>query len=317
MEYRELSKLRRWYLKYTNKAAYRTYKESRQAHLQHLYEQEQEAKFVATIASLKHVVPPLSPAATTGFKHSGNSGDIVYSLPAVFALSGSGRANLYLHAHQPIENKSLYHPLGNVMLNERMIAMLKPLLLHQPQIAAVEPFTGQAIDYDLDTFRRYGFYLDRGSIVRWYFLVYGTGCNTALPWLTAPKNEEYKDHIVIARSHRYRSPVVDYGFLNRYPKKLFLGIEEEYEDMKKVVHDLDYRPVTDFLEMAAIVNGCKMFIGNQSFPFSLAEALKVPRLLEVYYKAPNVIVEGEGGNDFMFQPQFEYAVERLYKETNR
>ena len=63
--------------------------------------------------------------------------------------------------------------------------------------------------------------------------------------------------------------------------------------------DLRFKPVTDFLEMAIIVNSCKLFIGNQSFPFALAEAMKVKRLLEVYYKAPNVGVQGKNGSEFM------------------
>ena len=66
--------------------------------------------------------------------------------------------------------------------------------------------------------------------------------------------------------------------------------------------------------MATIINSCRLFIGNQSFPFSVAEGLKANRLLEVYPKAPNVIVEGAGANDFIYQPQFEYAVERLLNE---
>jgi hypothetical protein len=197
------------------------------------------------------------------------------------------------------------------MLNNKIVEMLTPLLLHQPQIAVVEKYNTQPVDYDLDEFRTYTFLQDRGSISRWYFNVYGISYNTSQPWLVAPRNEQYTNKIIIARSHRYRSLVVDYSFLKKYPNKLFVGVQEEYEDMKKVLPDLEYKPVNDFLEMATIINSCKLFIGNQSFPFSLAEALKVKRLLEVYYKAPNVVVEGEGANDFIYQPQFEYAVKRL------
>jgi hypothetical protein len=192
-----------------------------------------------------------------------------------------------------------------------MVDLLMPLLLHQPQITVVEKYDKQPVDYNLDEFRSYSILLDRGSITRWYCAVYGISYDTSQPWLTAPKDERYVNNIVIARSHRYRSPVVDYGFLKKYPNKLFVGVQEEYDDMKKVLPDLEFKPVKDFLEMAIIINSCKLFIGNQSFPFSLAEALKVNRLLEVCYKAPNVIVEGKGANDFIYQPQFEYAVKRL------
>ena len=50
---------------------------------------------------------------------------------------------------------------------------------------------------------------------------------------------------------------------------------------------------TDALELARAIAGAKFFIGNQSFFFAVAEALKVKRALEVCYQTPNVIVEGK------------------------
>ena len=315
MENKKLSKLQKWYLKYTDKAAYLAYKQK----LKQLQEEKHEAfleqSFIQSSLALQHPSLHSSDNPFVSFKHSGNSGDIIYSFPAVFALSQGKDVHFFLHAHQPINNRNLYHPLGNVMLNDKMIEMLKPLLLYQPNIKVVEHFNEQAVDYNLDLIRDYSFYLDRSSIVRWYFLIFGVSYDSSQPWLIAPKDEQYKDCIVIARSHRYRSPVVDYRFLKKYPNKLFLGLEDEYNDMKATVGDLAYQPVNDFLQMATIINSCKLFIGNQSFPFSLAEGLKAKRLLEVYYKTPNVIVEGKGANDFMYQPQFEYAVQRLLHEV--
>ncbi len=303
MEYKKISKLQKWYLKYTDRPAYLRYKRMLQDY--HFYHET---------SSLRH--PPLDHPfkAITSFKHSGNSGDIIYSLPAAFELAKNGKAHFYLNANQPGEYNLDYHPLGATMLTDKMIDLLKPLLQYQPQIAVVEKYSNQPIDYDLDQFRRYSFSMDKGNIVHWYFYVYGIFYDSSQPWLTAPKDENYADTIVIARSHRYRAPLVDYSFLKKYPKKVFLGVMEEYEDMKAVLPDIEHKPVSDFLEMATIINSCKLFIGNQSFPYALAEALKINRLLEVYYKAPNVIPEGKGGNLFMYQPQFEYAAKRLLEE---
>lgn len=299
MAFRKLSKLEKWYLKLTNKKEYKDYK-----HQLHFHKATQTLP-----AAINHPYK-----AETSFKHSGNSGDIIYSLPAVFELAKNGKARFYFHTNQPATYDKVYHPLGNIMLNDKIVDMLRPLLLHQPQIASVKKLEGENIDYDLDGFRNYPILQDRGSIVRWYAYVYGISYNTSTPWLVAPHNEQYNDTIVIARSHRYRSPLVDYSFLKQYSNILFVGVEEEYEDIKKTLPDIQYKPVADFLELATIINSSKLFIGNQSFPFALAEGLKVKRLLEVYYKSPNVVVEGEGANDFMFQPQFEYAVKRLLRE---
>ncbi|HZH64517.1 MAG TPA: hypothetical protein VEY10_06445 [Flavisolibacter sp.] len=307
MEYRKLNTLQKWYLKYTDRAAYKLYKRK-------LWENSIDDDFYRNSITLKHPSLDHPYKTETAFKHSGNSGDVIYSLPAIFELSKNGKAKIYLQLNQPGLYNLDFHPLGNVMLNAKMVELLKPLLLHQPQIALVEEYKKQPIDYDLDEFRNYTFLQDRGSISRWYFNVLGISYNTSQPWLVAPKDEQYADKIVIARSHRYRSPVVDYSFLTKYPNKLFVGVQEEYEDMKKAVPDIEFKPVADFLEMATIINSCKLFIGNQSFPFAIAEALKVRRLLEVYFKLPNVVVEGKGANDFLYQPQFEYAVKRLLEE---
>ena len=296
---KKLSNLQKWYLKYTNRAAYKDYKV-----------QASNIKFIKKTGAINH--PPLIELnkSESNFLHSGNSGDVIYSLPAVYELSKKGKANYYLQSGQ----KGIYeafHPLGGVMLNDKMISMLIPLLEYQPEINFCKKYEGEEIDVDLDSFRNYSILLDRGNIVRWYFYVFGISRNTSLPWLTAPTETFYKNSIVIARSHRYRLPLIDYSFLNKYENIFFVGVEEEYNDMKKYIPKIIFKQVTNFLEMATIINSCKLFIGNQSFPFSIAEGLKVNRLLEVCFKCPNVIVEGNGANDFMYQPQFEYSVARL------
>jgi hypothetical protein len=294
MEFKKLNEFERLYLKWKDFEAYKDYKFHRQiqnkppVNLDHPFKKE------------------------THFKHSGNSGDIIYSLPAVYALSKNGHAYLHLNLNQKSIVQHKFHPLGNVMMNDKVVNMLKPLLLHQSEIQGCEIYENQAIDYDLDLIRRYPIRQDKGSISRWYFNIFNIFSNLGNPWLVAPKNNDFADHIIIARSHRYRAPGIDYKFLKKYPKKIFIGVPEEYEDMKQQLPELEYLPVKDFLEMAAIINGCRLFIGNQSFPFSLAEGLKVNRLLELYYAAPNVIVEGNGGHDFYFQEHFEKAVEVLY-----
>lgn len=300
MKDNRLNTLQKWYLKYTDRPAYIRYKASRR-----------ENEFHWNAVEIKHPALVHPYKELTSFKHSGNSGDIIYALPSIYALSKNGKAKILLNINQK-GIYSAYHPLGGVMLNEKMVEMLRPLFLYQPQIESCEIYKNEKIDYDLDIFRKYPFLLDRGSISRWYFLVYAISHPLNIPWLKAPKDESVKDHIIIARSHRYRSPHIDYSFLSKYPRLLFIGVPEEFEDMKLSLPALEHRPVKDFLEMASLINGCRLFIGNQSFPFSIAEGLKANRLLEVFYKAPNVIPEGAGAYDFMFQPQFEALTAQLY-----
>lgn len=317
----QITGIKRLYVKYFNPVLYKRLKVARGEFMHRPTVARHRAMFAPPalekifVEKTKEVVHPsmdhrFKPLTT--FLHSGNSGDIIYSLPVAFALAKKGKVIFYLQ----IDQKAAYigfHPLGNVMLNRKMAEMLIPLLNYQPDIESCSIYEGEEVDYDLDLFRRYTLHLDRGSISRWYFHVFGIGGTLYKPWLIAPKDESLKDTIVIARSHRYRSPVIDYSFLKQYDKLLFIGVQEEYEDMKTMIPNLEWKKMNDFLEMATVINSCRLFIGNQSFPFSIAEGLKVNRLLEVYFITPNVIPEGPGANDFVYQPQFEASVKRLYE----
>jgi hypothetical protein len=254
--------------------------------------------------------------ARYSFKHSGNAGDIIYSLPTIRALSKAATADVLLNLNQPGRYGKKSHPLGNVMLNEKMLEMLKPLLCAQPYINDVMQFENSTIpDYDLDMIRKFPILLTNGNISRWYFYLYGINADLSEPWLSVSANKSAADHIIIARSQRYRQPLIDYSFLKKYPKIIFIGVEEEYRDMKAMLPGIEFIKVKDFLEMASLVAGCRFFIGNQSFPFSLAEGMKIYRALEVYHLCPNVIVEGIKGYDFCYQPQFEKIVEKLFQLT--
>jgi len=247
------------------------------------------------------------------FKHSGNAGDLIYSLPAVRSLAGSAEINFYMNLDQRGNYGKKPHPLNGVMLNEKMYQMLSPLLLAQSYIKSCSVFSGQEIDYDLDLIRSYPFPTSKGNIARWYFYLFATKADLSIPWLQAEPDKSWSDHIVIARSQRYNAPAITYSFLEKYKKKIFVGVEQEWKEMKKMLPDIEFFPVNDFLQLASIIAGSKLFIGNQSFPFSLAEGLKVNRLLEVYHQCPNVSVEGKGANDFCYQMQFEKMVEQLYE----
>ena len=250
------------------------------------------------------------------FKHSGNCGDIIYAIPTILALSNEKKANIYLRLNQIVKyHKSIKHPLGNLMLNEQMFKMLFPLLNVQPKIHDCSILTNQHIDVDLDKVREYPLNLDKGNIAKWYSMIFPVATDLSMPWLFVEKNNDISDTILIARSQRYHAPDINYQFLSKYPKVAFVGLEQEYNEMKIQIKNLNYLPVSNFLELATLIASCKFFIGNQSFPFSLAEGLKVKRLLEVFYWCPNVISEGINGYDFCFQPQFEYLVDKMYSES--
>lgn len=266
---------------------------------------------------IENYVPPQRPTSLQGpvsFKHSGNSGDIIYALPYAKGVAKDNGLNLFLQLNQPVTFSDKFkHPLGRVMLNEKMVNMLRPLFLAQEGILQCEPYDRQHIDIDLDLVRSAPLPVTKICLPRWYFLVFGETYDLSSPWIVAEPEPGVSDCIVIARSSRYQGHKIDYSFLRKYPRIQFLGVEDEFKEMKGFIPNMEYRPVKDFLEMACIIAGCKLFIGNQSFPFAIAEGLKSRRLLEVSGICPDVSVNGDNGQQFLFQDNFERLVKEMYE----
>ena len=115
------------------------------------------------------------------------------------------------------------------------------------------------------------------------------------------------------RTRRYRNSALSYAFLQRHESRtVFIGLADEYEDFRKMyrVNMPHYLP-KDFLQAARAIAACRLFIGNQSSCFAIAEGLKVPRVLEVFPQAPNVIPNGPHGFEAISQILFESIVAEL------
>jgi hypothetical protein len=302
----------KFWLKHTDKQGYKEYK-----WLVANYKNQEFIRFVTEgqkLSNFKKISDFAAVNKIINFNHSGNSGDIIYALPTlseIYEITGAD-INIYFKLNQPLKlAHGFTHPLGNVMLNQKMVDMLIPLIGSQPYIKDCGANADHNIDIDLDYFRAGAIPQDKGNIAHW--CGYITGVNPVLwkKWLHVTPNREYKDQIVIARSERYRNPLIDFSFLSKYDNLVFIGVKSEYDDIVKSIPNIKWLQVDDFLQMAQIIAGCKFFIGNQSFPFSIAEGLKVPRVLEVSFDVINVVPEGEGGYDFFFQDHFEALVDRL------
>jgi hypothetical protein len=302
------------WLKYTDRNQYKQYKWELKNY--ELHEIEAFLTGKGRLNTLEKIQNFCSQNGELNINHSGNIGDIVYALPTIkriFELTGA-RINLYLKMGKPrILPQFMSHPLGSIMLNQKMAEMLFPLINSQDYIQKCEIYNGQFIHIDLDIFRSQAIPLDRANIARWCGYITGVTPELSKSWLTVIPNSEYKDQIVLARSERYRNSSINYSFLKAYKNLTFIGISSEYEDMRRSIPHLKWVQVNDFLTLVQIIAGCKFFIGNQSFPFSIAEGLKVPRVLEAYYEIPNVIPEGDNAYDFFFQEHFESLVVQLSK----
>ena len=246
------------------------------------------------------------------FLHSGHLGDIINSLPLIKEISKTKKCKLYIesnklmpeHAYDPI------HPFGKYYLNDSSVNKIIPLLSKQNYLQKVEIYNKQPIDINLNLFREIGINFNIDSI-RWYFHLTGIHGSLNEPYLLNIDNHHIKDKIIIIRSKRRKNYLINYNFINNYKNILFLGLKSEYEDLKKEIPNLEFYDCKDFLEMAQIIRSCKLFIGNLSFGYTLAEALKKPRLLESGPGFPLVYPNGADAFDFYFQEHFEDNFKKL------
>ena len=247
------------------------------------------------------------------FLHYGHLGDIINSLPIIKKISEKRECSLYIQKDKSIPEHVLSkdHPFGNVYLSEQSILKLLPLLKKQKFLNKVEIYNDQKIDIDLNFFRDLPINFNIDS-VRWYFHLTGVFPNLSESYLTTDKVAKYKNYIVIMRSLRRQNNQIDYSFLNSYENIIFLGLKDEYTDLKSKIKKLEHFDSKNFLELASIINSAKLFIGNLSFGYALAEALKIPRLLESGPNFPLVYPNGPKAYDFYFQNHFEKLVKELY-----
>jgi len=251
------------------------------------------------------------------FLHSGHLGDIINALPVVKELSKNHDCNLYLQSNKPLEKHVLgyKHPKDDIYMSDKMVNMVLPLLKSQSYIKNVKKYNNERIDINFDLFRNMpmDFNLDE---VRWYFHLTGVHVDLSVPYLNVKANDKIKNRVVVMRSTRRKNLLINYKFMNKYKDIIFIGLNDEYQDLKKEVTNLEFYECKDFLEMAEIIKSSKFFLGNSSFGFTIAEGLKVPRLMESFPDYPSVYPNGGHGYDFYFQDHLEKWFEYLYNLKN-
>lgn len=258
------------------------------------------------------------------YKTSSPGGDLISYLPGIRQMyRETGRkAIIYQRVGMPGDNHAFVNRRGNsVCMNRDGFNHMKPLLLMQEYIEDFVVYVGQSIDIDLDVIRLEIFTNQpKGSIHRYGFYAYPQmACDLTEKWLDVPPNENYSDAILINHTSRYRNHLISYFFLKEYQEKIsFIGLESEYFSFKEQWNlEIPHLKVSNFIELAALIGGCKFFMGNASMCFHLAEAQKTPRMLELFEPAPNVIPYGKNGYDYYHQGSAEYYFKKLMNEENK
>ena len=225
------------------------------------------------------------------YKHSGTFGDLIYSLFAVERMGG-GTIAIALNNIENCVSDYAYKPeevdeAHRGRFTQADFDMLKPLLLAQPYIDDVIVWDGTH-DVDLDKFRGVLFRGFEGNYVQAMCMTHDLEFKIEdydKTWLTAATNKV--SPIVVNRTLRYRDmeqgdavwrKMYNDGTMGE--TAIFLGNEREHEDFINMIGPIQHYAVKNLLEMAAVINGADLFVGNQSVAYSLAMGMGKTSVLE-------------------------------------
>lgn len=219
------------------------------------------------------------------FRHAGDIGDIIYSLPSVKYLGGG---DLYIEAAEYTRQR----------LTPDKWACLTKLLLSQPYIKDVKEFAGGRATYNLNDFRatmskelRQKRFAIRTSLAQRMAEQHGVPLKVLNePWLSVPGLVGVAD-VVFSRSTRYAGNNFPWTkAVEQYGKRaVFVGLSGEHKEFIKNFGYVPWYPTEDLMAVAQVIAGAMLFVGNQSAPFAIAEALKQNAVLEVWHEGPNCL----------------------------
>ena len=194
-------------------------------------------------------------------------------------------------------NPVIYH-LWDDGLTKGIVArekFIRPFLESQPIIKAVRIGRPDECDWRSEDFRRVGVHDRKTNLAAVHAKhAHMMGFIETIPVFSEPwiKVSDFDFHgkIVINRSPRYNNDYFPWGeIVKHYGDQLvFVGLDEEYAAFRHF-GDVKHVKVKNMLELAKLIAGSSLFIGNQSSAMTIAEGLKHPRILEGCLDIPDCI----------------------------
>jgi hypothetical protein len=233
------------------------------------------------------------------FKHSGDLGDIIYSLPTIRALGGGV---LYLDptggASDPYIKKQCID--GRTRLVKDTIDFISPIIKSQPYIKDVKYWEGEHVTFNLDEFRqKFNDPYRRSKTsnladlhLEQFKLPFS---EVEKPWLEVDGDIKLDRKMIVSRSPRVQG---GFGWLNANKfvlrdQAIFVGIPKEHEFFEWTFGiEIPYYKTDTVIELAKVIKGSEIFIGNSSFALSLAIGMGHPRIMqEVDPKVPTTVFD--------------------------
>lgn len=202
------------------------------------------------------------------FTHSGDLGDIIYALPAIRA-KGGGKLVLYDDPGKTAHG-----------MTKKKMERIKPLLEYQDYIDEVS-FSEEKMDSDLNGFRHH--LGGAGSIADAHLSTQGLSWRCrATKWIEVDEPVHAFD-VIVHRSTRYLNPRFPWhDIVREYKGRIgFAGFRDEHRIFCYQNGRVPFVEANDFMELARVIAGAKLFVGNQSSPCAVAHGMKMPMIMEI------------------------------------
>ena len=226
---------------------------------------------------------------TNRYKHSGATGDLIYSLPVVKHTGGGA---FYLHLNQMDWIGQHYYgsapaPFHRGRMTQVDYEYMRSFMEAQPYITyfgVMEP--GTEITHNLDRFRPL-FVGHPANYLDLYGQVHSVDpASMSTPWITVPTPRPIEGRpIVVNRTARWigAAPNTLWADLKAQgveEQAVFVGLPEEHTAFAQATGwNIPYHPTPTMLDLAEVIAGADTFVGNQSQAYALAVGLSIPDII--------------------------------------
>lgn len=228
------------------------------------------------------------------FHHSGDAGDIIYSLAAMKSMGG-GVMFISPDCRYPYPRvPNMCRSMGNANVDP-----LIPLLRQQEYVwdCRFTQSMPHSTDIDFNAFRDF-YRVHRPenffSLFRLHLLACGVDYPEDQPWLTCDTAVEIPNRpIIVNRTARFHNEKFPWSALiaQHGHRMAFVGLADEYQEFRKLqpAVNVPWHQTANFLELARVINGSKVFIGNQSSAQAIAIGLGKNVISEVWLGNANTM----------------------------
>lgn len=170
-----------------------------------------------------------------------------------------------------------------VVMTPAIVDLFKPLLESQDYIHSVEFHTGQEVGVDLNAFRlRMRENHRRETLVQMQLRSHGVPeSELDKPWIKVSPRKTHR--VIVNLTERYRNPQFPWRRVyDKYGAEMgFVGTEKEHSLFVQNVGTCPKVETVSLLDLAQVIAGSELFVGNQSLPLALAHAMHHPTVCEM------------------------------------